>query len=97
MEILKQVADKEPAPRDISHEFLTMSYDQFADFLDTTGESPVSIIIDWKDVATANALKAFIENGFRAGQKRIATIRATEEQKNQANNAFESGLKWEKV
>ena len=91
-------AEEVPQPKDISSEFLIMSPTQFSDFLRTQRkESALSIAIDWKDTGTAKRLKGFIEGGVSSGQKRFATIRATEEQWKQALNVFASGVKWEKV
>ena len=70
---------------------------EFLDFIRTQKNEPaLSIIIDWIDEATAKRLKAFLESKS-PGQKRYATIRATEEQYNQALNVFASGVKWKKV
>ncbi len=91
--------EHEPAPKDISSEFLSMDTFEFYDFLRTLRKEPVlSITIDWRDVPTARRLKAFLEDFSALGkQKRSATIRATEEQHNQEMNVFASGVKWEKV
>lgn len=87
-------------PKDISQEFLTMDTFEFSDFVRTLRNEPsLSIMIDWKDVPTARRLKAFLED-MRArerGQKRVATIRATEEQYEQELNVFASGVKWERI
>ncbi len=96
MENIQQKIEHEPAPRDISQEFLTMDTFAFLDFLRTVRNEPsLSITIDWKDVPTARRLKAFLESG--RGQKRSATIRATDEQYNQELNVFASGVRREKV
>ena len=96
MEGIQSKIEHEPAPRDISHEFLTMDAFDFFDFLRSVrNESHLSITIDWVDVATARRLKAFIESS-NDRQKRSATIRATDEQHSEEPNAFESGVKWEK-
>ncbi|MEK7532414.1 MAG: hypothetical protein AAB579_02320 [Patescibacteria group bacterium] len=96
METSDSKLEHEPAPRDISQEFLIMDTFAFLDFLRTMRSEPsLSITIDWKDVPTARRLKAFLESG--RGQKRSATIRATDEQYNQELNVFASGVKWEKV
>lgn len=85
-------------PRDISQEFSTMEVFDFLDFLRTLKNEPaLEITADWKDIGTARRLKAFLETNKPQGQKRIATIRATEEQKMQEPNVFSSGVKWEKV
>ena len=99
METFDQKIEREPAPKDISAEFLSMEVFEFLDFLRTQRREPaLSITIDWKDVPTARRLKAFLED-FSAlvKQKRSVTIRATEEQLNQEPNVFASGVKWEKV
>lgn len=92
--------EREFSPRDISHEFLNMEVFEFQDFLRSLRDVPVlSITIDWKDVPTARRLKAFLEDmrAKSSGQKRIATIRATEDEYSQELNVFASGVKWEKV
>ena len=90
--------EKEPTPRDISSEFLSMDPFEFEDFLQTLKNEPsLSITIDWVDWDAATRLKAFKENRYGWDQKRSATIRATEEQHEQALNAFASGVKWEKI
>jgi hypothetical protein len=95
MESEKPPVEHEPTPRDISEEFLSMGH-EFHDFLRTLRNEPaLSITIDWKDVPTARRLKAFLED-MRAksrGQKRTATIRATEAQYMQELNVFASGVK----
>lgn len=97
MEGIQSKIEYEPAPRNISHEFLTMDAFDFFDFLRSVRNEPhLSITIDWVDVATARRLKAFIESS-NDRQKRSATIRATDEQHGEEPNAFESGVKWEKV
>lgn len=99
MESKKPRVEQEPTPRDISQEFLSMDGIAFLDFLRTLRDEPaLSITIDWKDVPTARRLKAFLED-MRAksrGQKRTATIRATEAEYMQELNVFASGVKWEK-
>ena len=87
-------------PKDISSEFLSMSVIDFLDFLRTQRqETALSLVIDWRDVNNARRLKAFLEDSdaLRRGQKRFATIRATEKQYRQELNVFASGVKWEKV
>ncbi|NCS72502.1 MAG: hypothetical protein GW775_04535 [Candidatus Magasanikbacteria bacterium] len=96
METFKSKIEREPAPKDISAEFSSMDSSEFGRFLRTQKqELALSITIDWKDVPTARRLKAFLEDG--RGQKRYATIRATEEQYRQELNVFASDVKWEKV
>jgi hypothetical protein len=99
MDTLNQKTEQEPAPKDISAEFLSMDTFEFMDFLHTQRKEPsLSITIDWKDVSTARRLKAFLEDFNALGkQKRSVTIRATEEQYKQELNVFASGVKWEKV
>jgi len=99
METFNQKIEHEPAPKNISAEFLNMSVFEFMDFLRTQRKEPaLSITIDWKDVPTARRLKAFLEDSNALGkQKRTATIRATEEQYMQELNVFASGVKREKV
>lgn len=99
METSNQKIEHEPAPKDISEEFLTMPWHEFHDFLRAQRKEPsLSITIDWVDVPTARRLKAFLEDFSALGkQKRSATIRATEEQYKQELNVFASGVKWEKV
>ena len=91
--------EHEPNSKDISNEFLTTDIFEFMDFLKTQRNEPaLSITIEWKDVPTARRLKAFLEDSRALGkQKRLATIRATEEQYNQELNVFASGVKWEKI
>ncbi|MBI2552691.1 hypothetical protein HYW17_05325 [Candidatus Uhrbacteria bacterium] len=96
METFNSKIEHEPVPKDISSEFLSMDTFEFMDFLRTQRNEPsLSITIDWVDVPTARRLKAFLESG--RGQKRSATIRATNEQYNQELNVFASGVKREKV
>lgn len=99
METYNSKSEHEPAPKDISEEFLNMPWHEFDAFLRTQRKEPsLSIAIDWKDVPTARKLKAFLEDFSALGkQKRSATIRATEEQYSQEMNVFASGVKWEKV
>jgi hypothetical protein len=97
METFGQKTEHEPAPKDVSAEFLNMPSHEFADFLRTLRREPaLSIVIDWVDINKARALKAFLEYG-PDGQQRSATIRATQEQHDQEMNVFSSGVKWEKV
>jgi hypothetical protein len=99
METFDSKIEHESAPKDISEEFINMSWDEFRDFLRTLRkERSLSIIIDWVDVPTARRLKAFLEDFSALGkQKRTATIRATQEQHDQEMNVFASGVKWKKV
>lgn len=98
MGTLDQKIEHEPAPKDISAEFLSMGSLDFLEFLKTQKNEPsLSIITGWKDVWMANRLKAFVEDPDRGKQKRSATIRCTVEQQREAANAFSSGVKWEKV
>lgn len=91
--------EKEPTPKDISSEFLSMGVFEFSDFLITQRQEPaLSITIDWVDVSTARRLKAFLEDFSALGkQKRFVAIRATEEQYKKELNVFASGVKWIKV
>ena len=93
--------EQEPTPRDISQEFLDMDTIGFIIFLDTLRDEPaLSIVIDWPGPDKAKRLKAFLEDGraLKRGQKRTATIRCTEKQRDwEAENVFASGVKWEKV
>lgn len=96
MEMLNQNVEHEPATKDISTEFLSLPWYEFNDLLRTLKKEPaLSITIDWQDVPTARRLKAFLEN--TGGQKRSATIRATQEQHDQEMNVFASGVKWEEI
>jgi hypothetical protein len=99
METPNQKIEHEPAPKDVSAEFLSMNTFDFLDFLRTLRKEPsLSITIDWVDVPTARRLKAFLEDFSALGkQKRSATIRATQEQHDQEMNVFASAVKWEKV
>ena len=99
MENIKQTIEQEPAPKDISSEFLNMSVSEFMNFLRTQRKEPsLSITIDWVNVPTARKLKAFLEDFSALGkQKRSATIKATEDQYKQELNVFASGVKWERV
>jgi len=100
MESEKSHIEREPTLRDISQEFQNMSVMEFLDFLKTLRDEPaLSIAVDWSGPGHAKRLKAFLED-MRAksrGQKRAATIRATEDEYEQALNVFASGVKWEKV
>ncbi len=100
MEIINSKIENEPTPKDISSEFLNMDTVEFLGFLKKNRQEPaLSITIDWVDVPTARRLKAFLEDSraLSSGQKRTATIRATEEQYKQELNVFASGVKWEQV
>ncbi len=100
MEIYQPTVEKDPAPKDISAEFLSMSSVEFSDFLKSQRKEPtLSIEIDWTDVPTARRLKAFLEDSraYDWKQKRSAKIRATEEQYKQELNVFASGVLWQKV
>jgi len=73
---------------------------QFLDYLRKLKNEPfLDIKIKWVDVPTARRLKAFLEDGeaLSKGQKRSASIRATEEQYGEELNVFASGVKWEKI
>lgn len=95
MEKIEQSQEQEP--KDISKEFSKMNTIEFLDFVDSLkNESSLSIIADWNGENQANRLKAFLEDS-RRGQKRSAAIRATREQKYEAANAFNSGVKWIEV
>lgn len=96
MKTISPETEHGPVSKDISSEFLGMDAFAFSNFLRTAKNEPsLSITIDWKDVPTARRLKAFLESG--RGQKRSATIRATEEQWEQELNVFASGVKWGKI
>ncbi len=100
METIKSIIENEPKSKDISAEFLKMDTVEFLNFLRKNKKEPaLTITIDWVDVPTARRLKAFLEDSraLSSGQKRTATIRATEEQYKQELNVFASGVKWEKV
>lgn len=99
MEMPDLKIEHEPAPKDVSNEFLSMDTFDFLDYLRTLRKEPsLSITIDWVDVPTARRLKAFLEDPSVLGkQKRSATIRATQEQHDQEMNVFSSGVRWEKV
>jgi len=87
------------APKDISAEFMTSDGAiEFADFLRTQRSEPsLSITVDWPGELRAYALKAFLHDNVPEGQTRSATIRCTVEQRRIAANAFQSGVKWEKI
>lgn len=94
---IDQNEQSESVTKDISQDFLNMGVFDFLDYLRTLKKEPeLSIIIDWKGKDTARRLKAFLESKPQ-GQKRSATIRATQEQHDQELNVFASGVKWEKV
>ena len=101
---MEQMRSRENEPQlqyqDISAEFLSMSVNEFQDLLRSRRKEPaLSITIDWKDVSTARRLKAFLEDSdaMSCGQKRTATIYASQEQHDQERNVFASGVKWEKI
>ncbi len=97
MESFGSNVDKEPTPRDVSKEFLTMDMVDFYAFLRTLRYEPaLSIVVDWQGVDKARALKAFLEQKPDK-QIRTAAIRATKEQKMQELNVFGSGVKWIEV
>ena len=80
---------------DVSSAFSTMSQDDFRIHLRTLrNEKALYLVADWSDVATARRVKAFVEQGGPAGQKRTAAIRATREQKELEPNVFSSGVDW---
>lgn len=100
METEKPRLENESGPRDISAEFMSMSFSQFNDFLRSLRREPaLAIKVDWCGVAKAIQLKGFLEDSdaLRRGQKRTAVIRATEAEHKQALNVFVSGVKWERV
>ena len=109
MENYKNKPDKEPEPRDISEEFLTMRSVDFNGFLRTLRKEPaLKIVITGDDVDADDwrplALKGFLESPDALGkQKRLAVIRETEEQHERhirnsgIANAFASAVKWEKI
>ncbi len=102
MEKFENEINQEITPKDISHEFETMDSLEFRAFLRSIRNIPsLSITTDFKSVNTPRSLKAFIDEcegpAKSKGQKRFATVRATREQFEQDVNAFESGVKWEKV
>lgn len=59
-------------------------------------EPSLSLIMDWRGLQFARWAKEFVgDTGASVrGQKRIASIRCTEDQKNEAANVFASGVKW---
>ncbi len=82
------------APHDISHEFSTMDHNEFNAYVKSLKDlKELSITIDWTNKFDARRLKAFIEMA-RDGQKRVVSIRATKEQKNEEPNVFTSGVEW---
>lgn len=111
MEAIKPI-EQETQPKDISNEFLNLSTSEFLDFLRQHRKEPsLSITISWDDTDdrlsefTLIRLKAFLEDPDALGkQKRYATVKATEEQKNgpilsksNCRNAFASRVKWEQT
>ena len=98
---MEEIKPKTPEslPLDVTNEFLNLDIFEFSSFLRTVRKEPsLSIKVDWKDANTGRRLKAFVEDMNALGkQKRIVTIRATEEQKKEEPNVFASGIKWEKV
>lgn len=87
----------DPQPKDISKEFLTLEGDDFRRFLRGHRKEPwLDITVDWKDVWQVRRLKAFVDS-YDEGQRRTATVRATEEQYREDVNAFQSGVKWVKI
>lgn len=99
METFNSKIEHELAPKDVSEAFKNMPEHEFHVFLRTLRKEPsLSITIDWISVPKAIRLKAFLEDFSALGvQKRFATIRATQEQYEQAMNVFASGVKWEKI
>ena len=102
MEKTDHKIEQEPAPRDISSEFLNMTVFDFVEFLRKHRDEPsISITVDWTDSVRAKRLKAFLDDFSSTtrgnGQKRSATIRATKEQHDHEQNIFASGVKWERV
>jgi hypothetical protein len=102
METSNKNHEHEPAPKDISAEFLTMTVYDFIEFLRSHKDEPaISITVDWTDTVRAKRLKAFLEDFSStirsSGQKRLVTIRATKEQHDQDPNVFASGVRWEKI
>jgi hypothetical protein len=92
--------ENEPQPKNISKEFLQMDSSEFRKFIRSQKNEPsLHIEIDWVDASTARKIKAFLEdsNAYKRNQKRTATIRATEEQRNQEINVFESGVEWKQI
>ncbi len=68
-----------------------------ADYLrDLRREPALTLTMDWHGLAWARWAKAFLENGdaLMRGQERTATIRCTEQERNEAANIFASGVKW---
>ena len=97
MEQVSSSEQKENHPKDISNEFMTMDMMDFLDFLFSQRKEPeLSIVIDWQGVNSARRIKSFLESRAE-GQKRFATIRATEAQHQEEMNVFASGVKWEKI
>jgi len=89
--------EKEPVPRDISQEFLTMDIYDFHNFLRSLRNEPaLKIEVDWLGIPGARRLKAFLEQK-PSGQKREAAIRATQAEHDQELNVFNSDVKWIKI
>lgn len=79
---------------DISQQFAGMELADFSRYLHSLSQEPeLTIIVEWTGVVRARALKAFLQN-VPNGQKRSASIIATEAQKNLERNVFTSGVQW---
>lgn len=96
--------EKDPGLKDVSGEFLTMSPNEFSDYLKELKDEPeLKIEIDWAGESKAKRLKAFLEDPNRPRgergytQKRTAAIRVTKEQYMQTLNVFASGVKFIKA
>ena len=92
----------EQPPRDISREFAEMLSSDFRAFCRALQDEPsLSITWTWSGIGMlgvikARQVKAFLE-GTRPGQKRYATIRATDAQHDSELNVFGSGVQWERI
>ena len=97
MNDLERKSSVEETPKDVSKEFISMNPFEFSKFLRALNHEPLlSIDISWKSYENALAVKSFLEKKV-SGQERKAIIKATEEQYNEAQNVFASGVKWIKV
>ena len=93
MKTIENQAEFTPQPKNITDEFLQMDVFDFEDFVETLGNQPLIIQIDWLGIDKARKLKAYASQYLNLK----ATIRATEKQHEEGWNVFNSGVHWEKI
>ncbi len=61
------------------------------------GVPEVVLTLDYTNIADARWVKSYFLEGGSSEQKRMASLRATDEQRKEAINVFASGVRWIEV